>query len=206
METPRRRRPATKGARPALGLAFALAATLLAGCASRGTLEGRVRLPADRAKDVVVMAWLEDGSPPPGPVLRARVVQARGRFEPRVLVVEAGTIVEFENQDRVFHKVFSITPAAKFALGAYRTGEVRESSFGRAGVIQVYCELHPKEVLYVIVVPDRWHTRPAPDGAFAFDRMPHGSYMLRAWHPAFGNVTQRVEVPVKRPAVLTFDR
>ncbi len=194
------------GARPALGLAFALAATLLAGCASRGALVGRVRMPADRPKDVVVMAWLEDGSPPPAPVLRARVVQAHGRFEPRVLVVEAGTTVEFENRDRVFHKVFSITPAAKFALAASRTGEVRETAFVQAGVIQVYCEFHPKEVLYVVVVPDRWHTRPAADGAFTFDRMPRGSYLLRAWHPAFGEVTRRVEVPNRNPAVLTFDQ
>jgi hypothetical protein len=156
--------------------------------------------------DVVVMAWLEDGTPPPVPVERARDVQARGRFEPRVLVVEAGTTVEFENKDRVFHKVFSVTPTARFALGAYRPGEVRKSAFPHAGVIQVYCELHPKEVLYVVVVPDRWHTRPAGDGAFMFDRLPRGNYLLRAWHPAFGNVTQRIEVPTKHPAFLSFGR
>ena len=202
---PRRREArGTFGVRAAL--AIALAGSLFAGCASRGAITGRVRLPREQPKDVVVMAWLEDGTPPPAPVERAHVVQAHGRFEPRVLVVEAGTTVEFENKDRIFHKVFSITPAARFALGAYRPGEVRESAFARAGVIQVYCELHPKEVLYVVVVPDRWHTRPAPDGAFAFDRLPRGSYLLRAWHPAFGNVTQRVEVPAKHPAILSFNR
>ena len=206
MELPHRRTAVLPLTRPALTLAGALAVLLLAGCASRGAIVGHVRMPANQPKDVVVMAWLEDGSPPPPPTLRARVVQARGRFEPRILVVEAGTTVEFENQDKVFHKVFSVTPEARFTLAPHRTGEVRESAFPRAGVVQVYCEFHPREVLHVVVVPDRWHTRPAPDGAFAFDRLPHGSYMLRAWHPALGVVTQRIEVPAKHPAVLSFAR
>jgi hypothetical protein len=90
-------------------VALLVIAALLPGCSSRGKLVGRV-LPEDRAKDVVVMAWQEDGTPPPTPVERARVLHAKGRFEPRVLVVEAGTTVEFENRDKVFHKVFSVSP------------------------------------------------------------------------------------------------
>ena len=188
-------------------LALVLVASLVGGCASNGKLVGKVRIPEDRAKDVVVMAWQEDGTPPSTPVERARVVQAKGRFEPRVLVVEAGTKVDFRNDDKVFHKPFSVSPQSKFALGAYRPGEVRTAdSFARPGVVQVWCELHPRESLYVVVVPGRWHMRPASDGTFAFDHMPRGSYMLRAWHPAYGNVTRRVEVPSDRPASLSFVR
>ena len=206
MELPHRRTAAMPATGPGLILAGALAALLLAGCASRGAIVGRVRMPAERPKDVVVMAWLEDGSRPAPPARRARVVQARGRFEPGVLVVEAGTTVEFENRDRVFHKVFSVTPKARFALAPHRPGEVRESAFAKPGVVQVYCELHPREMLHVVVVPDRWHARPAADGAFAFSDLRPGNYMLRAWHPVLGDVTQRIEVPAKRPAVLTFRR
>ena len=188
-------------------LALVLVAALVGGCAGKSKLVGKVRMPEDRAKDIVIMAWQEDGTPPPTPVERAQVVQVKGRFEPRVLVVEAGATVEFKNEDKVFHKPFSVTPQARFALGAYRPGEIRTADkFAKPGVIQVWCELHPRESLYVVVVPTRWHTRPAPDGAFAFDRMPRGSYMLRAWHPVFGNVTRRVEVPSERPAYLSFER
>jgi|SRR5688500_16003779 len=188
-------------------LALGLVVSLLGGCAHRGNLVGRVRTPPERTKDVVVMAWREDGSPPPTPVERARVVHLKGRFEPRVLVVEAGTTVEFENKDKIFHKVFSVSPKAKFTLGAYRPGEIRAATaFTDPGVVQVWCELHSRESLYVVVVPDRWHMRPAANGAFAFDRMPHGRYMLRAWHPSLGQVTRRVDVPSDRPTVLSFDR
>jgi plastocyanin len=184
-------------------VAIAAVCVLLSGCASRGAIVGRVR-PA--TNDVVIMAWPEDGKEPVPPGTPARVVQTRGRFEPHVLVVQQGTRVEFENQDRVYHNAFSVTPRTRFDLGRYRPGQVRESSFDHAGVVQVFCELHPKESLYVVVVPDRWHTRPRADGAFTLAGLPRGSYMLRAWHPAYGNVTRRVDVPAKQPAFLTFSR
>ena len=184
-------------------VALAAVCALVSGCAGRGAIVGRVAPPN---RDVVIMAWPEDGKNPIPPGTPARVVQTRGRFEPHVLVVQQGTVVEFENRDRVFHNAFSITPATRFDLGRYRPGQVRRSTFDHAGVVQVFCELHSKESLYVVVVPDRWHTRPAPDGAFLLDDMPRGSYLLRAWHPRLGDVTQRVDVPAREPAVLRFKR
>ena len=185
-------------------LACALVLVSLAGCASRGAINGRVRLPESQAKDVVVMAWQEDGTPPPVPVERVHVTQVDGAFETKILVVEAGTTVEFENKDRVYHQVFSVSPVAKFEFSPTRPGEVRSTAFPKAGVAQVYCELHPKELLYVVVVPDRWHARLDSGGEFAFDRLRHGSYLLRAWHPVLGTVTRRVEVPAKEATDLQF--
>lgn len=188
------------------GFALAVAAALLGGCSSRSKLVGRVGLPEDRAKEAVVMAWPENAAPPAPSAGRARVLHEKGRFEPAVLVVEAGAKVEFENQDRVFHKVFSVTPQARFTLGPYRPGETRVTAFEKSGVVQVWCELHPHESLYVVVVPGRWHTRPGKDGGFAFDGLPHGRYMVRAWHPKHGMVTRRIEVPTDDPMLLSFDR
>jgi plastocyanin len=176
---------------------------LVAGCAGRGRIVGRV---APSNRDVVIMAWPEDGKDPVPPGTPARVVQTRGRFEPHVLVVQQGTVVEFENRDRVFHNAFSVTPATRFDLGRYRPGQVRQSSFDQAGVVRVFCELHPQESLYVVVVPDRWHTRPGADGGFTLADLPRGSYLLRAWHPRLGDVTQRVDVPAREPAILRFKR
>lgn len=181
--------------------AMAIAAAALGGCASRGTIVGKVR-PA--SPDVVVMAWPVNGKPPRAPADTARVVQARGRFEPRVLVVQAGATVRFENRDRTFHNAFSVTPGNRFDLGPYRPGQSRQSDLDHAGVLKVFCELHPKEIMTIVVVPDRWHTRPVADGTFVLTRLPHGEYMLRAWHPTRGQVTTRVAVPSSTPALLTF--
>jgi plastocyanin len=179
--------------------AIAIAASLLGGCASRGSIVGRVR-PA--SPDVVVMAWRVDGRTPKAPTDTARVVQAHGRFEPRMLVIQSGTTVEFANRDRVYHNAFSIAPGTKFDLGRYRPGQARRSSFDQAGAFQVFCELHPKESLYIVVVPDRWHTRPIADGTFILSSVPRGEYMLRAWHPTRGQVTTQVVVPMREPALL----
>jgi len=199
MEATRHVHGRTFGLRQLVVLATVCA--LVAGCARRGAIVGHVRPPG---RDVVIMAWPEEGKEPIPPGTPARVVQTRGRFEPHVLVVQQGTVVEFENKDRVFHNAFSITPETRFDLGRYRPGQVRKSSFDHAGVVRVFCELHPKESLYVVVVPDRWHTRPEPDGGFRLADMPRGSYLLRAWHPRYGDVTKRVDVPAREPAVLQF--
>ena len=182
-------------------VAIAIAGALLGGCASRGSIVGRVR-PA--SPDVVVMAWRVDGGTPRAPRDTAHVVQARGRFEPRLLVIQAGTTVEFANRDRVYHNAFSVAPGTKFDLGRYRPGQARRSSFETAGAFQVFCELHPKESLFIVVVPDRWHTRPIADGTFILSSVPRGDYMLRAWHPTRGQVTTRVAVPMSTPALLRF--
>jgi plastocyanin len=179
--------------------ALAIAAALLGGCASRGSIAGRVR-PA--SPDMVVMAWRVDGRTPNAPTDIARVVQTRGQFEPRMLVIQSGTTVEFENRDRVFHNPFSVAPGSKFNLGRYRPGQARRSSFDQVGAFQVFCELHPKESLYIVVAPDRWHARPDADGTFMLSSVPSGEYMLRLWHPTRGQVTTKVVVPMREPALL----
>ena len=179
--------------------ALAIAGAVLGGCAGRSTITGRVR-PA--SPDVVIMAWPVDGKPAATPRDTARVVQVKGRFEPRVLVVQTGTPIAFENRDKTWHNAFCVVPGGRFDLGRYRKGQVRQTTLGKPGVYQVFCEMHPKESLYVVVVPDRWHTTPADDGSFSLAQMPRGEYVLRAWHPVRGQVTKKIAVPTRDPALL----
>lgn len=206
---------------PRAFLAVLIAGSVLAGCASTGAIQGKVRLPRD-AKSVgakkrpapsvdksltteaVILAWRESDEKPEASAERVRVFQSGGRFMPRLIVVPPGTTIEFENKDRIYHNAFSITPKARFDVGRYAPGQVREATFAREGVVHVYCELHPKEVIYVVVAPDRWHTQPAENGSFTFPRVPRGTYLVFAWHPALGAVTKRVIVEPRKTARLSF--
>ena len=174
---------------------IAVAGALLGGCASRGTIAGRVH-PA--SPDIVVMAWPVSGKAPQAPTDTARVVQRDGRFEPRILAVQAGAIVEFANRDRIYHNAFCLAPTGHFDLGRYRPGQVRHTSFETPGFYEVFCELHPTEVLYVAVGRDRWHTNTLKDGTFVLAQLPRGEYVVSAWHPRLGSATARVTVPTKR--------
>ncbi len=150
-------------------------------------------------------AW-PDGAPPPPPLPRDRPIAdvdlAAGRFAPTMLIVSAGTQVTFDNRDRVFHVPFSITPGGAFELGRCAPGSRHTIGFDRPGVVEVYCALHPREHLYVVVAPDRWHTRPTADGRFAFHEVPFGMYVVRAWSPSRGAVTRRVEVGSSAPVTV----
>lgn len=203
--------PGGPAALPA-ALAVALA---LAGCATTapcptGTISGRVRFddgPGSATRGVVVMAWPE--TPPAGhePLShgRARVEIDAGRFAPATLLVAAGTSVEFRNRDQVFHIPFSRSPAGAFELGRCAPGDVHVVKFDQAGVIQVYCALHPLESMTVVVTPDGFRARPAADGSFTFRNVPYGTYLVRAWHPAEGELTRRVEVGPRGPALVSLE-
>ena len=66
--------------------------------------------------------WLEAGADQP--LLQQKVIldQRNLAFTPFVLAIRTGTTVEFPNNDRVFHNVFSFRDGKKFDLGMYPTG------------------------------------------------------------------------------------
>ena len=177
-------------------LLITLAGVLAGGCAGGGSVAGRVHPPSP---DTVVQAWPVKERKSRAPTDTARVVQRKGRFEPRVLAVQAGAIIEFVNDDRVYHNAFCLAPKGRFDVGRYRPGQVRRASFEHPGEFEVFCELHPAEILYVVVSDERWNTNTARDGSFLLARLPRGEYVIRAWNPRLGSATARVTVPAKEP-------
>ena len=57
------------------------------------------------------------------PARTPRIVQKDMRFFPRVLAIAAGTQVEFQNLDGVYHNAFSVSTAKRFDLGKYPPGQ-----------------------------------------------------------------------------------
>ena len=124
-----------------------------------------------------------------------RIVQAKLRFVPRVLAAAAGTAVEFENLDRVYHNTFSVSAAKRFDLGKYPPGTLDTVVFERVGVANLHCDIHPDESGFVVVVPNHAFTRPDSLGRFALPKLPRGQYTVRVWHPRLGEISRAVEMP-----------
>jgi hypothetical protein len=135
----------------------------------------------------------------------ASVVQRNRQFFPRVTAVPVGSTVRFYNRDNVYHNVFSVSPAKRFDLGKYPPNAINQITFTRPGVVNLFCDIHPSMAAWVIVVPTRLFVRPAADGSFALPRLPSGVYTLLAWHPSFGRISRRIQVP-KRGDVLVAVR
>lgn len=112
----------------------------------------------------------------------SQVVQKGEQFVPRMTVVPKGSTVAFPNQDRVFHNVFSLSKARRFDLGLFRDGASRTVTFKRAGVVDVYCNIHPKMTARVLVVPNRYYALTDSEGRFTIPKVPAGSYTVVAWN------------------------
>jgi plastocyanin len=103
-------------------------------------------------------------------------------YAPHVVVVPAGSTVRFPNHDPFNHNVFSVSEGNEFDLGLYGRGETKGHTFARGGLARIYCNVHPRMVAYVHVMPNRYYAQPQNDGSFTFDNVPAGRYRLHVWH------------------------
>ena len=78
------------------------------------------------------------------PAQPTRLVQKDKKFIPHLLVVPAGTAVEFPNHDPFFHNVFSLFEGKRFDLGLYEAGTTRLVRFDRVGISYIFCNIHPE--------------------------------------------------------------
>jgi plastocyanin len=164
-----------------LPLVFTIGALVAdASVQSAADLRGVARAGGRPVADTVV--WLDaPNAPPPAAPPRAVLDQRNLRFSPRVLVVRAGTLVDFPNNDRVFHNVFSFRDGKRFDLGLYPVGALRQVMFDRAGLSRVFCNIHPNMAAYVMTVDSPYFARSDEAGAFTIAGVPAGTYTYHAW-------------------------
>ncbi|HKW50615.1 MAG TPA: carboxypeptidase regulatory-like domain-containing protein, partial [Candidatus Eisenbacteria bacterium] len=116
-------------------------------------------------------------------------------FGPRVLAVPVGASVAFPNRDPIFHSVFSVSPVKRFDLGKYGRGKSKSVTFTKAGVVNVYCDIHSDMAGFILVVPNHAFVQPDADGRFALPSLPPGTYTVVAWHPDLKSVRRTVQIP-----------
>jgi len=127
------------------------------------------------------VVWL-DAAPAPAPIARRMVLDQRNlQFSPRVLAVQVGTTVDFPNNDRVFHNVFSFRDGKVFDLGMYPVGAVRHITFDKPGLSRIFCNIHPGMAAYVMAVDSPYFAVSNDDGAFSIAAIAPGPYKYRAW-------------------------
>jgi plastocyanin len=148
-----------------------------------------------RAESVLAANW--SGHP--------KLAQKDQSFVPRVVVIAAGTRVDFPNMDPIFHNVFSLSPARRFDLGKYPRGNSRQVLFTKPGLVNVYCDIHSDMEAFILVLPHHAFTRPSASGEFELPDLPSGHYALHVWHPDFGEHTTDIVVPQDGDVIANVD-
>ena len=140
------------------------------------------------------VVWLKrvDGAMPRTvPVPDQVVTQREKTFLPHVLAVPLGTTVEFRNDDRIYHNVFSIAKPNDFDAGIRKTGATYTRTFTHPGVVEILCNIHSTMNAYVYVVDSPFFTKAQASGAFSIRGVPPGRYELAAWHEAASSITRK---------------
>jgi plastocyanin len=126
---------------------------------------------------------------------RVRMDQRNETFVPHVLAVVAGTTVDFPNNDRTYHNVFSLSKARSFDLGRYAAGHSRSVRFDRTGVVRVFCDIHSHMSAFIFVFAHRYFAVTQDDGRYKIDNIPPGNYNVVAWNETVSVESKRANVP-----------
>jgi plastocyanin len=125
-----------------------------------------------------------------------RMVQRNKMFEPSLLVVPIGSVVDFPNLDPWFHNVFSLYQGKRFDLGLYEAGAHKEIRFDREGASYIFCNIHPEMAAVIMTVDSPWYSVSDKTGLVSIQNVPAGKYSLRVW---YDNATPQALGAQERP-------
>jgi plastocyanin len=166
-----------------VGYLFTCFITIMANGASAGTIQGKV---VGVSGPSVVYVDAISGKTFPAPEQHAEVDQRGLAFDPKLLVVQGGTTVDFQNDDAVQHNVFwpSVGGNRKEAhnLGTWPKGDKRSYKFTQSGVVPLLCNVHPEMSGYIVVSPTPYFAKTDAEGNYTLQNVPDGKYNVVAWH------------------------
>ena len=135
-----------------------------------------------------VILWLKPQDRTAAPALaepshkKFQLTQKNKRFQPHVLVVPVGSMVDFPNRDPFFHNVFSLFDGKRFDLGLYEAGATNSVRFDRLGISFLFCNIHPEMSAVVVAVDSPYYGVSDLSGDIMIPNVPDGEYELHVWY------------------------
>lgn len=186
-----------------------IATLALSASAFAGTISGKVS--GVNGESVVYVDTIQ-GKTFPAPAEHPVIDQKGLLFQPHILVVLAGTTVDFLNSDKVAHNVFwpSIQQGGKKLpgknLGTWPQGEKRSFKFDQPGAAALLCNVHPEMGGYVVVSPTPYYATTDKSGNYKIENVPDGQYNVVAWHEGAKNQSKPVAVAGDAKADFTLSK
>jgi plastocyanin len=131
----------------------------------------------------------------PAQVITRRVTQEGAIFSPHVLPVLVGTTVEWPNNDKILHNVFSFSETKPFDLELYKAPVVKSVTFDKAGRVDVFCSIHTRMNCILLVLENPYFAAADAKGGYSITNVPAGSYKLKAWHERLPPLVKDIVVP-----------
>jgi plastocyanin len=156
-------------------LEFLVIVAALASVSMAQEIQGKVS--GARAGTVVYVDWIS-GKDYKGEGKHVKIDQKGMKFIPHSLIVLRGTTVDFLNSDAVGHNVYWKSPKPN-NLGTWPQGETKSYTFWDAGMVTLFCNVHPEMSGIIYVVPTPFYAQTKADGSFVIKGVPQGHVTLR---------------------------
>jgi plastocyanin len=171
--------------------------------AQAGTITGKIS--GGRGAAVVYVDAIA-GKTFPAPAKHLVMDQKSLLFQPHVVVVVAGSTVDFLNSDNVAHNIFwpAVSGNKKLShnMGTWPKGEIRPFKFDTPGVVPLLCNVHPEMSGFIIVTPTPYFAEADASGEYKIENVPDGPYTVTAWRE--GMKAQSKPVTVSGAATADF--
>ena len=173
--------------------------------AQRPTQEFVVRGPAGELANVFVVL---QGDFPASPAPSTPVVlEQRGcLFQPHLVAVRAGQVLEVRNGDPTLHNIHSVSSAhndfnvSRPAHVAPYTVVVEHPEL----MLRLTCDVHSWMNVFVAVVSHPYFAVTNASGQFEIPNVPEGRYRLQIWHERYGPQTAEVNVSSRSVSEVSF--
>jgi plastocyanin len=185
-----------------------------------GNIKGAVKVKGLRTPENILV-YLTNAPPDAEDFSKVKFVidQRNLEFVPHVLPVLVGATVDFPNNDKVDHNVFSMSRAQKFNLGSYTAGESKSVVFDNPGIVELRCDVHAEMAAYILVmknpyfaVTDKQGHFEIPDsstleqtGLSGVKDLAPGKYFIKSWHEKLKTQKQAVIVPENGDVTIELD-
>ena len=116
------------------------------------------------------------------------------KFSPTVLAIMVGETVDFPNNDKTWHNVFSKGGANDFDLGLYAPGRTRSKKFDKPGVSRILCNAHPNMEAFVVVKDHPFFSATDSRGNYEIKNIPLGKVRVEIWYPNLEVQSDSVEL------------
>jgi plastocyanin len=140
-------------------------------------------------------------------------------FIPHVLPVFVGATVDFPNNDKVDHNVFSMSRTKKFNLGSYKAGESKSVVFDKPGIVELRCDVHAEMAAYILVLKNPYFAVTDKQGRFEIpdantlqkagfgstNSLPPRKYFIKTWHEKLKTQKKAVVVPENGEVTIQLD-
>ena len=103
-------------------------------------------------------------------------------------------MVEFPNEDDVFHSAFSLSKSNPFDLGVYGPGRDQAVKLKKKGLVEVFCNIHDNMYTYIHVLDHPFYAVPDEKGAYQILNVPDGTYRIKAWANPSSAMRKKVTV------------